>query len=47
VYFKQGEVAKSKEVEEGVVVIDLDGEGHLIWIEILSLLAGEDLRLEE
>jgi uncharacterized protein YuzE len=35
VYFKQGEVAKSKEVEEGVV-IDLDGEGHLIGIEILD-----------
>ena len=35
VYFKQGEIAKSKEVEEGVV-IDLDGEGHLIGIEILD-----------
>jgi len=35
VYFKQSEVAKSKEVEEGVV-IDLDGEGHLIGIEILD-----------
>ena len=35
VYFKQSEVVKSKEVEEGVV-IDLDGEGHLIGIEILD-----------
>jgi len=35
VSFKQAEVAKSKEVEEGVV-IDLDGEGHLIGIEILD-----------
>lgn len=35
VYFKQGEVAKSKEVEEGVVV-DLDAEGHIIGIEVLD-----------
>ncbi|MDA2910945.1 DUF2283 domain-containing protein [Nitrospiraceae bacterium AH_259_D15_M11_P09] len=35
VYFKQREVAKSKEVEEGVVV-DLDAEGHLVGIEILD-----------
>ena len=35
VYFKQAEVARSKEVEEGVV-IDLDAEGHLIGIEILD-----------
>lgn len=35
VYFKQGEVAKSKEVEEGVVV-DLDADGHLIGIEVLD-----------
>lgn len=35
VHFKQTEVAKSKEVEEGVV-IDFDGEGHLIGIEILD-----------
>ncbi len=35
VYFKQSEVAKSKEVEEGVVV-DLDADGHLVGIEILE-----------
>lgn len=35
VYFKQAEVAMSKEVEEGVV-IDLDADGHLIGIEILD-----------
>lgn len=35
VYFKQGEVARSKEVEEGVVV-DLDAEGHVVGIEVLD-----------
>jgi len=35
VSFKQVEVAKSKEVEEGVV-IDFDAEGHLIGIEVLD-----------
>lgn len=35
VHFKQVEVAKSKELEEGVV-IDLDADGHLIGIEILD-----------
>lgn len=35
VYFKQTEVAKSKEVEEGVV-IDFDAGGHLIGIEVLD-----------
>jgi len=35
VYFKQSEVAKSKEVEEGVVV-DLDAERHLVGIETLD-----------
>lgn len=35
VYFKQAEVAKSKKLEEGVV-IDLDAEGHVIGIEILD-----------
>ena len=35
VYFKQSEVARSKEVEEGVVV-DLDAEGHVIGIEVLD-----------
>ena len=35
VYFKEAEVAKSKEVEEGVVV-DFDSEGHVIGIEILD-----------
>ena len=35
VYFKAAEVAKSKEVEEGVVV-DFDSEGHVIGIEILD-----------
>jgi uncharacterized protein YuzE len=35
VSFKQTAVAKSKEVEEGVV-LDLDADGHLIGIEILD-----------
>lgn len=35
VYFREVEVAKSKEVEEGVVV-DLDNEGHIVGIEILD-----------
>lgn len=35
VYFKQGEVGKSVEIEEGVVV-DLDSQGHLVGIEILD-----------
>jgi uncharacterized protein YuzE len=35
VYFKQAEVVRSREVEEGVV-IDLDAEGHLIGIKILD-----------
>ena len=35
VYFMQGEAARSKEVEEGVVV-DLDAEGHVIGIEVLD-----------
>ncbi len=35
VYFRQVEVAKSREVEEGVV-IDLDKQGHIVGIEILD-----------
>ncbi len=35
VYFKQGEVARSVEIEEGVVV-DLDAQGHLMGIEVLD-----------
>ncbi len=35
VYFREVEVAKSKEVEEGVV-IDLDENGHIVGIEILD-----------
>lgn len=35
VYFREVNVAKSKEVEEGVV-IDLDQEGHIVGIEILD-----------
>jgi len=35
VYFKQTEVAKSKEIEEGVVV-DFDSDGRLVGIEVLD-----------
>jgi uncharacterized protein YuzE len=35
VHLKETEVAKSREVEEGIV-IDLDADGHLIGIEILD-----------
>ena len=35
VYFRQVKVAKSKEVEEGVV-IDFDNKGHIVGIEILD-----------
>lgn len=35
VYFREKEVARSKEVEEGVV-IDLDEEGHIVGIEVLD-----------
>ena len=35
VYFREVDVAKSKEVEEGVVV-DLDEDGHIVGIEILD-----------
>lgn len=35
VYFREIEVAKSKEIEEGVVV-DLDKEGHIVGIEVLD-----------
>ena len=35
VYFREIEVAKSTEVEEGVV-IDLDKNGHIVGIEILD-----------
>ena len=35
VYFREIEVAKSKEVEDGVV-IDLDQNNHIVGIEILN-----------
>lgn len=35
VYFREIEVAKSKEVEEGVV-IDLDEKGHIVGVEVLD-----------
>lgn len=35
VYFREVDVAKSKEVEEGVI-IDLDEKGHIVGIEILD-----------
>ncbi|GIW55138.1 MAG: hypothetical protein KatS3mg082_1542 [Nitrospiraceae bacterium] len=35
VYFKQDKVARSVEIEEGVVV-DLDAQGHLVGIEVLD-----------
>lgn len=35
VYFRQLPVAKSKEVEEGVV-IDIGEDGHIIGIEVLD-----------
>ncbi len=35
VYFKQIEVAKSKEIEEGVI-IDFDSNGCLVGIEVLD-----------
>ena len=36
VYFKEAFVAKSKEIEDGVV-IDFDGKGQLIGIEVLDV----------
>ncbi|MDO8674685.1 MAG: DUF2283 domain-containing protein [Candidatus Omnitrophota bacterium] len=36
VYFREMHVAKTREIEEGVMV-DLDGQGHLIGIEILDV----------
>ena len=39
VCFRTAEVARSEEVEEGVV-LDLDAQGHLIGIEILDQLPG-------
>lgn len=35
VYFREMNVSKTKEIEEGVLV-DLDDKGHLIGIEILD-----------
>lgn len=35
VYFREVNIAKSKEVEEGVV-IDIDEKGHIVGIEILD-----------
>ena len=36
VYFREKEVSKTKEIEDGVLV-DLDEKGHLIGIEILDV----------
>ena len=36
VYFRQMTVAKTREIEEGVLV-DLDEHGHLVGIEILDV----------
>ncbi len=36
VYFKEDFVAKSKEIEDGVI-IDFDGKGKLIGIEVLDV----------
>ncbi|MDP2277568.1 MAG: DUF2283 domain-containing protein [Nitrospirota bacterium] len=36
VYFKEEYVAKSKEIEDGVV-IDFDKNGHIIGIEVLDV----------
>jgi len=44
VHFREVLVAKSKEIEEGVV-IDLDEDGHMIGIEILD--ASKRLRPNE
>ena len=44
VQFRQVFVAKSKEIEEGVV-IDFDEEGHIVGIEILDV--SERLKSEE
>jgi uncharacterized protein YuzE len=35
VYFKEATVAKSKEIEDGVIV-DFDGDNHIIGIEVLD-----------
>ncbi|MBI4646205.1 MAG: DUF2283 domain-containing protein [Bacteroidia bacterium] len=35
VYFREVEVTKSQELEDGVV-IDLDNNGHIVGIEILN-----------
>ncbi len=35
VYFRDVPVAKSKEVEEGVI-IDLDENGHIVGVEVLD-----------
>ena len=36
VYFKQAFVARSKEIEDGVV-IDFDEKGHFIGVEVLDV----------
>jgi len=36
VYFREIDVAKTREIEEGVLV-DLDSKGHIIGIEILDV----------
>ena len=36
VYFREVEVAESKEIEDGVVV-DFDTNGHIVGIEILEV----------
>ena len=43
VYFKEELVAKSKEVEDGIV-IDFDEKGQLIGIEVLGLMQKQQLK---
>ena len=43
VYFREAEVAQSREVQEGVVV-DFDADGQLVGIEVLDASARFSLR---
>jgi uncharacterized protein YuzE len=36
IYFKEDFVAKSKEIEDGVIV-DFDSDGHLVGLEVLDV----------
>ena len=36
VHFREVDVARSKEIEDGVI-IDFDGKGHIVGIEILDV----------